>query len=221
MKILGLAGPAGAGKDTAAGYVLEWAGLNGVKARRQGFADILKVSAATALGMPYDQATQVDPTTGAPEAVEFCNALKERGMITVDLHSTQAEIEAGSPDQVSFTGREFLQWYGTEAHRDVFGQEFWVEAFENAVLPHGPDDPRFSIDLVVVPDVRFKNEAQMVNSVGGQIWQVHRSGVQAINSHSSESGLPDEYLTCSVMNEGSLDDLRSAVFSNCDTLLGE
>ena len=41
------------------------------------------------------------------------------------------------------TFREFLQRYGTEAHRDVFGKDFWLEY----TLPANGSLRRTNIDL--------------------------------------------------------------------------
>ena len=186
MRVIGLTGPARSGKDTVAEIIAE--ALPG-EVHRQGFADALKVSAARALGFDGDTAA----------CVRFCNALKGSGG-SVTTYLPQDRLD--DPSFVT-SGRSFLQRYGTEAHRDVFGQDFWLDA----VLPEGRDD----CDTLLIPDVRFDNEAQRVLDRGGEVWAVRRPGVEAINGHSSEGGVPAELVSRTIDNSGSLTDLRRAV----------
>ena len=72
-------------------------------------------------------------------------------------------MEIGSEPYM--TMRLFLQRYGTEAHRDIFGDDFWVKA----TLPDGLDH---SDRLIVVTDCRFPNEAHRVHELGGYVVEV-------------------------------------------------
>lgn len=56
--------------------------------------------------------------------------------------------------------RNFLQRYGTEAHRDVFGEDFWLDQ----ALPLDRD---YSDALYVVTDARFPNELKRIKDLGG------------------------------------------------------
>lgn len=184
MRIIGLTGNMGAGKDTVASYLVE---LESGVAKRQGFADLLKLSAARCFF----------PTCTQKQALLWCDWLKNHGLFGLR--------EAGDwPDDevlTTTTGREFLQHYGTEAHRDVFGRDFWLDA----VLPEGRDD----CDLLVIPDVRFENEAGRIARRGGEVWRIERPGHTG-DGHSSEAPLPDAFIDRVIYNEGSLDDLRCA-----------
>lgn len=181
--VVGLAGHAGAGKDEVARIIAElrpdWI------VRRDAFADRLKVSAARALG--YSCSDQ--------EAIEIMNHIKECGWIETDSRDYATKV----------CGRTFLQLYGTEAHRDVFGEDFWVDQ----VLPNscagffGRED---AFDLLVVTDVRFPNEVAR-----GLVWLVDRPSVTPKDGdpdHRS-SVIPDHDLV--VDNSGDLDHLRDEV----------
>lgn len=178
MRIIGLTGQARAGKDTVAGMLIEH--LADCHVIREGFADALKLSAARALG--FDGSLE--------ECIAFCDTLKTSGsVLTTTVHGTRR-----------VSGREFLQRYGTESHRDVFGSDFWIEA----VVYEGRDD----CDVLLVSDVRFENEAERIRSRGGEIWRVTRPALSATSSHSSEAGLPDRLVDREISNTGTLDDLR-------------
>lgn len=212
MKILGLTGLEGSGKDTVAGYVKEWGENLGLTVERQGFADILKYSVAMTLGMSHEEA---QTNSGF---FTFINALKDRGEISItipfDDDEKAADMGATTPETMTMTGRQFLRFYGTEAHRDVFGFDFWSDALF-AEYDSSPAQP----DILVIPDVRFNNEAEAVRERGGFVWEVHRPCVEVEGEHISEAGIDDYLINCSIRNETNFDDLRQATFDTCNSFL--
>ena len=104
------------------------------------------------------------------------------------------------------TPRQIFQMEGTEAGRNVFGGDLWIKRFMLSYnLLKGTDD-------IVVPDVRFDNEADAIRSLGGIIIEVRRGHAGLSGSaaaHVSESGLslPADYV---IENEGTLEDLYAA-----------
>lgn len=221
MRIIGLTGAAGAGKDTVCGFALEWCEEEGLRAERLAFADPLKRSAAAALGF----ATGGETGRPVSEAVEFCNDIKQPGVEVVVVQYGEEEIpDAGIPGGAKqltsevltkITGREFLQFYGTEAHRDVFGPEFWVEVTERKLAERAGSD----LDVVFLTDPRFANEARMIHKHEGEVWEVVRPGQTKVEAHASEAGLPEGAIEFQIVNDGSLDDLRALVRAVCDSNL--
>jgi len=65
----------------------------------------------------------------------------------------------------SFTPREALQKIGTEVGRDVFHQDFWVQAL------HAKIDPQKNY---VITDVRFPNEINWIHENGGIVIEIQR-----------------------------------------------
>lgn len=174
MTLIGLAGLKGSGKDTAGAYLVERYGFV-----RKSFAEPLKVSAAAALGIPVEwwESDKNDP-----------NALViyDRGNETVRL-----------------TAREFLQRYGTEAHRDVFGVDFWTKQLIDSL--DGSED-------VVITDMRFLNETQAVKDAGGTTFLIDRPAVAASGDlHASEELPPDDLIDFVIVNDGSITDLYAAL----------
>lgn len=87
---------------------------------------------------------------------------------------------------VSF--RHAMQTLGTEWGRKQVSPNIWVEVMESR-LSH------FHKDRIVIDDVRFPNEAEMIRARGGQIWRLSRKGFEPSgDSHVSEAGLPDELI---------------------------
>ncbi len=72
--------------------------------------------------------------------------------------------------------RELLQRLGTEGGRVALGKDVWVNT-----LFTQPTGPR-----IVIPDVRFENEAQAIRARGGSVIRIHRPGTGPINAHISD-----------------------------------
>lgn len=184
--IIGLHGRARSGKDTAFKFIHEVA----PHAERVGFADMLKDSAAALLGVDR----------------EFLEKWKDQHEVKLVFHETKGNPYDGYthyiwPD-LEMTGRQFLQRYGTEAHRDIFGSNFWVDQ----VLP-----PTFDHEdrLIVITDVRFPNEQNRIHELGGTVWHIDRPEVEKGDTHASEAILfVDRELDYIIPNHGDLDEFR-------------
>ena len=159
MTVVGMHGRIGAGKNETARLIAE---LADVPVRELSLAAPLKLSAAAALGV---HASVLETWKRDPDVLVTISR-REWGRTRV-LHSQ--------------TVREYLQRYGTEAHRDVFGESFWVDAVLPASLDH-------SDRLVVVTDVRFPNEAARVRELGGHVVGIRGPDDEA-GEHRSEHPL--------------------------------
>ena len=161
--IIGVHGRIGSGKDAffeRAERMHNQLGLP--RPQRVSFADKLKDSACALLGITRDQ-------------MEEMKRDDTRGIKFVDSHLIYGEVE---PD---ITMREFLQRYGTEAHRDIFGDDFWVDAAL-------PKDLEHDGSLYICTDTRFENEAARIRDLGGCI--VRMVGVsEQVSDHASEKPL--------------------------------
>jgi hypothetical protein len=73
--------------------------------------------------------------------------------------------------------RRLLQVMGTEVGREMFGETSWIDMVARQVAKH---------EDVVITDVRFKNEADFVRSVGGYVIRVNRPGTGPVNDHASD-----------------------------------
>ncbi|QJD50709.1 deoxynucleoside monophosphate kinase [Streptomyces phage Issmi] len=100
--------------------------------------------------------------------------------------------------------RALLQRAGTEAGRDVLGQNVWVDA----LLNQHADAP-----ALVVTDCRFPNEADAIRARGGILIRVDRPGVGPAKdkygrAHVSETSLDDYDFDHRLINDGSVVDLH-------------
>jgi hypothetical protein len=191
--LIGLTGQAGSGKDT----IYERAKLKYPNAQRIAFADKLKDSAAALLDVPVDNLNLWKNNSEARLRVEVRNSPTDpvrRRVVDMDF-------------------RTFLQRYGTESHRDIFGYDFWVEqALANVPRQQGlsPEE-----SLTFVTDVRFENEVEAVWRRNGQIWRIHGPNDKAVVDHVSEQTLPDAMVDVEIDNTR-----RDDNFKSLDAMLG-
>jgi hypothetical protein len=131
--------------------------------------------------------------------------LSDYGPNTIEelLTANKEERLAG----INVTPRHLMQTLGTEWGRACVHPDVWVQLWEtmaNRYLSGG--------DPVVVDDVRFPNEADMIRSLGGELWSVYRPGASHSSGHASEGSL-DDYpdFTGWLINDSSLLDLYQKV----------
>ena len=145
------------------------------------------------------------------DEIRFSQPLKD--MVEVMLQLDDGETECAEwKDSVQMwhmTGREILQVIGTDVFRNSFRTDVWTSLWEESVksLKHvSSPDPY----VVVTPDVRFDNEAQLVHDWGGIILHVDRGGSGA-DPHPSEGGINQGFIDWYVDNNGTLKDLELQV----------
>ncbi|WP_354215042.1 hypothetical protein [Arthrobacter sp. UYCo732] len=96
--------------------------------------------------------------------------------------------------------RRHLQVYAKEVCRDNFGQDVWVQLLARKIATERPHE-------VVITDVRFNAEAEWITANGGTITEITRPGFGPANGHISEAGIDRKYITHSLSNDGTIDEL--------------
>jgi hypothetical protein len=104
--------------------------------------------------------------------------------------------------------RRLLQDLGLSA-RNLFSEDFWVYQALKEVTPS---------HKVVISDVRFKNEAECIQALDGQVWRIKRNGVGAVNAHVSESEMDGYPVDQIFTNNETIEDLTSLVKSRMGLL---
>lgn len=109
-------------------------------------------------------------------------------------------------DWLGKSPRELAQTLGTEWGRKLVHEDVWVRAAARRI------ENEYSLfkGLIVIPDVRFENEAKFVREHGAllHVTRPHTAEV-GLSGHASEAGVvpgPDDY---HVNNYGTFDDLYS------------
>lgn len=139
--------------------------------RNRGKADrLVLVGVAGFQGSGKDSVASVLTDKFGFERRAFADVLKVAcraifGFSHEQVHGTHADKEAVDPFW-GFSPRWALQRVGTEGLRRVVADDVWVRALERRLPATG---------LVVVPDVRFPNEVDMIRRLGGEVWLVERA----------------------------------------------
>ena len=111
-----------------------------------------------------------------------------------------------TPGRSAVTTRRILQWWGTE-YRRAQDPDYWTKAWERKVTELDLDGTD-----VLVDDVRFMNELNVIRGVGGQIIRIIRPGFDGANDHASENALDDfSGWDGSILNDGTLEQFRAKV----------
>lgn len=108
---------------------------------------------------------------------------------------------------ISVSPRHVWQTLGTEWGRECIDPDLWVKIAEYKIKLHrhqGMEAP------IVFDDVRFLNEFEMIRRLGGEMWIIHRYGVNS-NGHKSDGLLDGVTFDRAIGNNGSIKDLQSAI----------
>ena len=145
--IIGISGRKRSGKDTAAAYFVKEHGFE-----RVAFAHPMKKSLANLFDIDYNTVER----------------FKDDGRVMVVLGYRSHASDWEPIREMTFL--QFVQYYGTEAHRDLpeLGDDFWVDL----TLPVGGF---YDNRNIVVSDVRFPNEAKRIKKLGGMVIKINRA----------------------------------------------
>jgi len=204
--IIGFAGKAASGKTTAARYLAE---------RLPGQVEILpmaqvlrgeveefirEVGAEQHVPLIYgDQEDKVRVFyVNRKKACELCPAWKDFIEMNWDIQDKTSET--------AVSVRLILQWWGTE-YRRAQDPDYWTKAWEKQVQKLDLDHLH-----VLVDDVRFANELDVISRNGGRFVRIIRPGFDGANNHSSENSLDDyDGWELVIDNDGTLEQFKEKV----------
>lgn len=177
IMILGLSGYARSGKDAAAQFLVQEYGFKKIS-----FADKLR-----------DFLYQLNPIVAHSDAMGTWDV-----QTVIDTYGWGGYKETDFGPEI----RRLLQRLGTDAARNILGENVWV----HAALGHKITD-----ENIVVTDCRFPNEAREIKNRGGEVWRINRAGILAVNNHISEIALDDWKFDDIIFNGNDLGDLHHNV----------
>lgn len=111
--------------------------------------------------------------------------------------------------ELGVSPRQMMQTLGTEWGRSCIHPDLWVMVAAGAVQ----QQLRLGRN-VVIDDVRFSNEAEMIRSLGGELWLVNRPGVVYEGNHASEGALSELEPDSLINNSGSFAQLLQVVVAS-------
>lgn len=132
-----------------------------------------------------------------------------------DYGTVQVEVRGQANTYRILTGRTFLQRFGTEMGRETFGNSFWVDQWETRY--HELQETSMYVPIVV-PDVRFANEAVRIKTLGGIIIRIDRKGY-IYDGHPSEEGINDDLIDAIVLNSGPIEEFQARFLAVIEGLI--
>jgi hypothetical protein len=183
--LIGLAGKARSGKDTAAEYLRDTHGL-----ATYALAGPLKQMLTSVFGEHFH--------TGDREAI--CPETGVSYRVMMQLLGTEWGRRV-NPD--IWVNLMLKQW------ADV--QRVWPVQYDTGMqVVLKPGGPAVVLNGMVVSDVRFDNEAEAILDAGGIVVNIvrHQGGPIGLEGHASEAGVHPRLISHEVNNGGSLKDLH-------------
>ena len=109
---------------------------------------------------------------------------------------TEGHLKEMHDERWNISARKVFQIFGTEMFREKLGdffpemkhiqENFWIYRFEMWYKNLKKTNPNVK---VVVTDIRFPNEAEIVKKLGGKIIKVERNTSMSIDNHASEKNI--------------------------------
>ena len=132
--------------------------------------------------------------------------LKDVYGLTDDQVSGPEDVREAVIPEWGKSGRKMLQLLGTEVGRALH-VDTWVRYIRRAIEPHLEAGYN-----VVLSDVRYPNEAQLVYDLGGQMYRMRRTAAEKGHSdtHTSETSLWD-FQAEDIWNDGTLAELHEQI----------
>ena len=191
--IIGISGYARSGKDSVAEILVREHGF-----RRVAFADKLREFLLAV--NPIVEVEKDSDELWSDEGFirEVLNVRVVRVSDVIDWYGWDRYKESPYNDEI----RGLLQRLGTEAGRNLLGENVWVDALFAGVGAG---------EKIVIPDTRFPNEYEAITTRGGFVWRTERPGVAPANSHASETSLDNHEFHARISNDGTLNDLERKV----------
>jgi hypothetical protein len=110
-------------------------------------------------------------------------------------------------DWLGKSPRQLLQTLGTDWGRTLVAEDIWLRIARRRIEELAAS----GVSTVVIADVRFDNEARMVQEMGGEVWGVDRGPTAGVSPHVSESGLSPGMVDRVIDNTGTPDQTRANV----------
>ena len=170
MKLIGLAGKAGSGKDYAHKLLKTYYEDKGLTTTRLSFASRLKDISTLLFGW-------------------------DRNLLDNDINYKESMLSDGFMDpaceMLGMTRRQFMQKLGSEGMRDGVHKNFWIICLQLDINAGMYDN----FDVGFITDCRFDNEFDFIHDNGGDLIKIIRTDVATLtedSNHQSELGV-DNY----------------------------
>jgi len=145
--------------------------------------------------------------------MSFADPLKQASSILFGFSDEQlyGDLKEEVDPIWGITPRLVFQWLGTEIFRTEIStilpnikNNFWVESFRARYISLIKTNPNAK---VVVADVRFQNEIDIIHQLGGTIIKIDRPSIKNDDTHASENIDSLTSYDVLIKNDGTIEDL--------------
>lgn len=206
MKLIGMSGLAGSGKDTCADFLCKAEGFV-----KLSLAAPLKEMCSKVFGIEakYFDDRKLKEAEFETVMIDYCHLDKIRDIVEnewgfVITHDQREKMESYYGREIK-TPRKLLQTIGTDILRTIIRDDIWIVLLFSQMKDLGSH--------IIVSDVRFKNEREAFKKAGAVLMLVKRDAIENKDGHSSENDLGTEKDYDVVINNSdiTLNQLRSEV----------
>jgi len=150
--------------------------------------------------------TDITPYAMAQPIKEACAVI-----FNWDHRHLHGELKEVIDPVYDVTPREAMQKLGTEYGRGMINTNLWeLRAVAEIEAKQAKGE------AMVITDLRFDNEAQMVRSMGGIVIEVVRDNpdnIQGVKGHASEQGISTNLIDFTLENNGTFQQLYTALYN--------
>lgn len=146
--------------------------------------------------------------------LSFAGPLKEACQLLFQF--TDDQVHTDLKEEIDpFWGvspRVVLQYVGTDIFRNQMkdiipqiGSNFWTTLAQKRCVDILKDNKEARI---VISDVRFQNEAEMINNLGGKVIKITRPSLKSVDEHISETGIDSiSIIDYEIINDKTIEEL--------------
>lgn len=189
---IGISGKKQVGKDTSADIITSILSQQGITVQTTAFAHSLKDMCIDILGL-------------SPQGVYGTDEEKNQlSHIVWDTLPSAIRLayskEPGMFREGPMTNREVLQIVGTDIFRTMLCGSVWYDV---------PFKRKWQSDVVIITDVRFENEKEIIEQHGGTVLRLNRQTGLAEDGHDSEIALDNTEFDFVYQNDETIPDLAN------------
>lgn len=190
VRIIGVCGKARSGKDTFARFLADH-----LEARCNGVI-IMHMADPIRAMIKHVLAGLCPPNEPVSHFTDACYN-GDRKELPLTTHNSRT-----SP-------RYLMQTLGTDWGRDMIDEKLWLWILErriDKVVREAAFDIASPTVYIIVPDIRYDNEAEYIND---KVYKLVRPNAADVNAHTSEFGISEDHITRSIYNDGDLSALAN------------
>lgn len=106
--------------------------------------------------------------------------------------------------------RRLMQTLGTGWGRQIIADDLWLILARRRIAQLTADADRLHVTGIVISDLRYDDEADLVRQLGGTVWHIVRAA-PPVAAHCSEAGILAQPGDRTLDNTGTLDQLEACI----------